>query len=164
MRNRYLYQLVTCFNILSTNINYIKSVWDKEIENGGYLSDKLYSTLTSLQSILNKLTTQYSYIDWSSEHQSTIKSIYSFMTVNNSTKKQQEEVYGYDYPKERESLPTRLLDSTLSLSYTTNYMINKLDITVKRQGIEKEVEDIFNLIKEYVNFTEEELILNKYRI
>ena len=166
VNNKYLKQLVTCLEILRINSKMISGIWDKEVEeNDGFLSEDKREHLNLITEKTTSLLTKYENVDWASEHKSTIKSIYSFMSINNSSKKNKVKcLYGYNYEKERAILPNRLLDSTMSLSYTMNYLANKLKITVDRENLQKEISELFNLVKDYVEFTEDELILDKYLV
>lgn len=166
MKDKYLKQLVICLTIINNNSKAIKEIWDKEIkEREGYLDEYTQSVIDNIYKISTELLVKYKNISWElSEHKTTVRDIYNFMSSNNSSKKQKQETYGYNFKEERGKLPEKLLDSTISISYTMNYLFNKLKLTVDRQGISDNIEELFEYIKTYTNFTEEELILNLYKL
>lgn len=169
MISKYLKQLYIGVYILNENLNTINNIWKTEIENNnGYVSDRLKSLImdsnTIVNSILKDLDKQH--ITYSmNEAEKLIKEVYDFMFINNSSRKiKNKEAMGYDFVWEKSQLPNKLLDATITCSYMLNYIMNKLKVTVEKHNYIDKMTVLFTNIKEYVNFTEEELILNKYKI
>lgn len=154
---------------LDENLKIIENIWKTEIsKNDGIVSENLRNLIINSRVIttdlLNHLKMQN--INYTlNEANKFIRDVYDFMSINNSNRKiTNKEVIGYNFKFERDQLPTNLLDSTIACSYVLNYMMNKLKVTIDKYNFGDKMSILFTYIKEYVNFTEEELILNKYRL
>lgn len=154
---------------LDENLKIIENIWKTEIsKNDGFVSENLRNLIINSRVITTDLLNYFKLqnIDYTvNEANKFIRDVYDFMSINNSSKKvNNDEVIGYNFSWEKDQLPVNLLDSTIACSYVLNYMTNKLKVTINKYNFVDKMDILFTYIKEYVNFTEEELILNKYRL
>lgn len=165
-KNRYLIKLLISLSIIENNSLVLKTLWQNEIDkNDGFLKNDIKESLDKMYQISKEIQDKYNILYSKSEIDSTIKSIYGNMNTNKARKEKQEGlVYGYSFKRERDLLPHGMLDSTITISSTINFIVDKLELTVKRYELSDRIQELFNNVKLYVNFTEEELILNKYVI
>lgn len=165
-KNRYLIKLLISLSIIENNSLVLKTLWQEEIDkNEGFLKDDIKESLDKMYEISKEIQDKYNVLYSKSDIDSTVKSIYGHMNTNKARKEKQKGlVYGYSFKKERDLLPQGMLDSTITISSTVNYIVDKLGLTLKRYDLENKIQELFNNVKLYVNFTEEELILNKYVI
>lgn len=162
---KYLKQLIICLTIINNNLQSIINIWNKEVnENDGFINPNINNSLEKCYSNSYHLLTLYSHILYTrDEANNLIKSIYNLMSINKNRKKDVIK-YGYDYKFERDNLPTNLFDNTYAIAHTLNYINEKLNIEIKRQKLDKEIDDLTNEFEKYMKFTEDELILNLYEI
>lgn len=163
-KNRYLIKLLISLSIIENNSLVLKTLWQNEIDkNDGFLKDDIKESLDKMYEISKEIQNEYNVLYSKSDIDSTVKSIYGHMNTNKARKEKQKGlVYGYSFKKERDLLPQGMLDSTITISSTVNYIVDKLGLTLKRYDLENKIQELFNNVKLYVSFTEEELILNKY--
>lgn len=76
--------------------------------------------------------------------------------------KEEEELPKFNYEFEKSKLPKDMLDSYMSFVGGISYIDKYLIVTVERENIVNEINDIKKYIQEYSHFVENELILNTY--
>lgn len=163
---RFKKEFKMCIDTLKYNVEIIQNIWDNEIkENDGVLEDKIYILLQNTHNILCNIENKTQDIVYDSKEASKFpRKIAEYNRMLNSKKKREGEIKAYDFSIERDKLPKGLLDSTITLSYITNYITSELNLTISRLNLDNEVEELFNNIKKYVNYTEDTLILDVYKL
>ena len=161
--NNFLKKLIICSWILNDSLKKIVDIWENEINDEIFMSKDTYKNLViaknKTKNILHKRNITFKV----SDADKLIKEIYDYSKIINNKNKTNDTCY-YDFTKEKNLLPDGLLDATISCSYIMNYIVNKLKLTIQRENINEDIEFIFSSIKEYMFFTENELILEKYKI
>lgn len=161
--NNFLKKLIICSWILNDSLKKIVDIWENEINDEIFMSKDTYKNLViaknKIKNILHKRNISFKI----SDADKLIKEIYDYSKIINNKNKTNDTCY-YDFAKEKSLLPDGLLDATITCSYIMNYIVNKLGLTIQRENINEDIEFIFSSIKEYMFFTENELILEKYKI
>lgn len=160
MENKFLRRLSICINVLDINLESQINSWKKEVENGGYFPENLKNILDKSMEIVKKLMNRYKDVQYTNEDVNKVykECLYLIKIHNNQLKKKG--VAGFDYEFEKKELPAGFLDSFISISTALSYLDEKLKITLEREKIKEDIEQLNKELEVYGRFVEEELILN----
>lgn len=161
--NNFLKKLIICSWILNDSLEKIVNIWESEIKDEVFMSKDIYKNLVTTKNKVKNILHKRNITFKVSDADKLIKEIYDYSKIINNKNKTNDTCY-YNFAKEKSLLPDGLLDATITCSYIMNYIVNKLGLTIQRENINEDIEFIFSSIKEYMFFTENELILEKYKI
>lgn len=159
MNNKFIKQLKICLDIIDMNIYRQLEIVNKE-EEESQCEYPLKDTLIQCSSVVKGISKKYDDIQYKiSDADKVIKEIYNLFKIQNN---QNKDLPKFSYQYEKSKLPEGMLDSYMSFIGGVSYIQKYLQLTVDRECITDNINEIDKYIREYAQFVEKELILNVY--